>query len=272
MNTSVMEEAQSATSGVRNSQRRIEPIPFSRVVSSELRKMFNTRAGVWLVASVGIFAVVASAGVIAFGSDGAQQYGNFGAAVGMPASVILPVLGILSVTSEFSQRTALTSFTLVPSRGRVMLAKFLVVVAIGVLSMLAAMGIGAIGNILGTSIHGVDTVWDIGLINVGTLVLSQVLGMMLGFMLGVVLRSSPGAIVGYFVLTLVIPGIFQTLANFQEWFLDVWFWIDFNVARGPLYEGDLTGENWAQVGVTALMWIFVPLVFGLWRTMKVEIK
>ena len=38
-------------------------------------------------------------------------------------TIILPMIAILSVTSEWSQRSGLTTFTLVPHRGRVILAK-----------------------------------------------------------------------------------------------------------------------------------------------------
>ena len=37
--------------------------------------------------------------------------------------ILLPIIGILLVSSEWSQRTALITFTLVPKRMRVMSAK-----------------------------------------------------------------------------------------------------------------------------------------------------
>ena len=39
-------------------------------------------------------------------------------------NILLPVLGIMSVTSEWSQRTAMVTFTLEPSRSRFLAAKF----------------------------------------------------------------------------------------------------------------------------------------------------
>ena len=48
-----------------------------------------------------------------------------------------------------------------PHRGRVIRAKFAVTIAIGVASMALALAVGAIGNIVGTSLMGVDTVWDL---------------------------------------------------------------------------------------------------------------
>ena len=38
----------------------VRPIPMSRVIGVELRKMFDTRSGFWLMASIGILAVLAT--------------------------------------------------------------------------------------------------------------------------------------------------------------------------------------------------------------------
>ena len=88
-------------------------------------------------------------------------YDNFGAAIGVPMTLLLPVMAILSVTSEYTQRSGLTTFTLVPHRGRVIRAKAVVAMALGAVSIGVALAIGALGNILGSTIAGVDTVWDI---------------------------------------------------------------------------------------------------------------
>ncbi len=54
-----------------------------------------------------------------------------------PASVLLPIVGILLVTSEWSQRTGLITFPLVPVRSRVIAAKLLasLVLALAMLAM-----------------------------------------------------------------------------------------------------------------------------------------
>ena len=87
-------------------------IPFTRVLWVELTKMFDTRSGFWLMMGIAISAVLATASVIVFAPDNAQTYDNFGAAIGIPMVILLPIIAILSVTSEWSQRSGLTTFTL----------------------------------------------------------------------------------------------------------------------------------------------------------------
>ena len=41
-------------------------VPLGRTIKVELRKMFDTRSGFWLVASIAILAALATIGVIAF--------------------------------------------------------------------------------------------------------------------------------------------------------------------------------------------------------------
>ena len=248
-------------------------IPFARIVAVEARKSFDTRSGFWLMASVGILAVVATAATIAFAPDDQITYNSFGAAIGVPMAVILPVIAILSITSEWSQRTGLTSFTLVPHRGRVVRAKLAIALSVGVVSMLLAFGIAALGNLLGASIVGVDPVWDIAGGDFAGLILFQILNMLVGFMLGVLVRNSPGAIVGYFVYSFVLGTITSVLSATQDWFERVQPWIDFNYAQGALTEaGSMTGENWAQLALTGFFWLVLPLTVGLVAVFRSEVK
>ncbi len=247
-------------------------IPFGRVVAVELRKMFDTRSGFWLMASVGILALLATAAVILFAADSELTYATFAAAFGYPMVVVLPIIAILSVTSEWSQRTGLTTFTFVPRRGRVILAKGICSVGIGVVSMLLAAGIGAVGNVVGSAIAGVDTVWDMSVAELGLITLANVIGVLVGFMFGVLLRSSAAAIVAYFVYSFVLSVLTEVLAASQQWFADARPWVDYNFAQVPLFDGAVSAEQWAQLGVAGLFWFVIPFAIGLRLVLRSEVK
>jgi ABC-2 type transport system permease protein len=257
---------------VRENSAVVDRVPLMRVVNVELRKMFDTRSGFWLMASIAITAVVTTAGMIAFAPDADLTYYNFAKAIGLPMTVVLPMIAILSITGEWSQRSGLTTFTLVPHRNRVILAKVISSVAVAVASMLFAFAVGAIGNVVGTAIAGTEMVWDVSFAEGANIVIGQLLGLLTGTMLGMLIRSSAGALVVYFVYSFLLPSVSGVLASSQDWFRDLQPWVDLNYAQAALFNGTLTGEQWANVAVTATTWIVLPAVLGLRLVMRSEIK
>lgn len=257
---------------VREQRTEVDQVPFSRVVNVELRKMFNTRSGFWLMASIVITALLTTVGIIAFAPDADLTYYTFAKAIGFPMTVVLPMIAILSITGEWSQRSGLTTFTLVPHRNRIIAAKVVSSVAVAVASMLFAFVVGAVGNLVGTAIAGTDVVWDVSFAEGVNIVLGSLLCLLTGTMLGMLIRSSAGALVTYFVYAFLLPTVSGILATSQGWFRDVQPWVDLNFAQGALFNGTLTAEQWANVAVTAVTWLVVPAVVGLRLVMKSEVK
>jgi ABC-2 type transport system permease protein len=104
-----------------------------RLTLVELRKMTDTRAGFWLLVSTALLTVAV---VVIAGFEMEEQertLKNFVGIATVPLSLLGPVVGILLVTSEWSQRTSLITFTLVPHRARVLVAKLLAGGALAVL-------------------------------------------------------------------------------------------------------------------------------------------
>ena len=226
-------------------------IPLVRIVAVELRKSFDTRAGMWLLASIGLVSLLTTGAVVAFAAEEELTYSTFTLAIGFPMSVILPLIAILSVTAEWSQRSGLTTFTLVPHRGRVVLAKAIGLVAVTALAMPVAFAVGALGNLAGSAVHGTDAVWDQSMSDVLYFVLANTLQLLVGFMLGVLVRASTPAIVTYFIYAFVAPTLLMFLAAGQAWFRDLQPWVDPNFNQDALLQGGFDAEQWAQLGVTS---------------------
>ena len=102
--------------------------------------------------------------------------------------------------------------------------------------------------------------------------LGNVLGLLIGFMLGVLVRNSSGAIVAYFVYSLVLPPLTGLLAATQGWFRDLQPWVDFSFAQGALFNGAMTGDQWAHLAVAGTIWLLAPLTAGLVLVMRSEVK
>src|SRR3954452_16379034 len=81
-----------------------------RLVAVELRKMIDTRAGFWLQIATVAFTLVAVIVRLVVGDATDHSFASV-LNVGLtPAAVLLPVAGILLVTSEWSQRTGMITF------------------------------------------------------------------------------------------------------------------------------------------------------------------
>jgi ABC-2 type transport system permease protein len=243
-----------------------ERIPFSRLVTVEMRKMGDTRAGKWLmIAIVAITALVVGL-ILVFAPEDVKDFEGFLGAAATPQGFLLPVLGILLVTSEWGQRAALNTFTLVPHRGRIIGAKLVAAVLLGLAAIAAAILIAALAAL----VAGNDDVWGAyGFGDTGKFALLQTIGIVQGLAFGMLFLNSAAAIVAYFVL----PIAFNIVTSIVERLRDVQPWIDPGTAQTPLFGSEaLTGEEWAQLAVTTLIWVVLPGVIGAWRMMRAEVK
>lgn len=243
-----------------------QPVPLSRLVRVELRKLADTRASRWLL--IAIVAITALIIVIFFlNADPSERtFINFMGVTATPQGFLLPVLGILLVTGEWSQRTALVTFTMVPARGKVMAAKVAAALLAGLAAIVVALGIAALATVLG----GADNAWaNIGLDDVAKFGLLQVMGVMQGLAFGLLFLISAAAIVTYFVL----PIAFSIVANLWGALKDAAPWVDLNTAQQPLFGAtNITGEQWLHIATATAIWVVLPFVLGLVRVLRAEVK
>ncbi len=249
-------------------------VPFGRLVSVELRKMFDTRAGRWLLISIAAFTalVLVIQLWVVLAQDQTVSFDDFAAGANIPMNLLLPVLGVMSVTSEWSQRTAMVTFSLEPSRTRFLAAKFVgtLIVAVAAVVIGFALTIGA--NALYAAFSDNPVTWELGPFRIFCFFLLYVFSMATGFAFGMLLLNTAAAIVVYFVYSFILPGLFELGANLMNWFGDVRPWIDFNNAQNPIIEADVSGKEWAQLVVSGLIWLVLPLVIGAWRVLRAEVK
>lgn len=247
-------------------------IPLRRIAAVELRKSFDTRAGRWLLASVGIFSILTTAAVIAFSPADDFTYSTFTTTIAFPMSVILPIVAALAVTAEWTQRSGLTTFTIVPHRGRIMLGKAVALVSVALPATALAFVVGAGGTVVASWISGHDAVWDQSLTAVPYLLLSLAMSLAVGLACGTLIRNSAGAIVGFFVFSFVVPPLLGLLAVTQDWFRDVQPWVDLDFQLAALLRGSFGSEQWWQLAVSSALWLVLPLAAGLWTLLRSEVK
>lgn len=251
-------------------------VPFARLVSVELRKMWDTRAGFWLLALTGGLIVLALGIpllVVAL-SDETISANIWAQIMTAPVSLLVPVLAITSVTSEWSQRTGLVSFTLEPKRMRVVWAKFVTVLLLALATVALAIALGALGNLIGAGVSGTDPVWDMEAGTLAWMVITQVAYFTMAFAFGLVFLSTPASIAVYYIVAMLLPVmVYGVLSGFFEWARDVIPWIDLGFATAPYTTGGETSSTTLmQVIVTVLIWVVLPFVLGLRRVTRAELK
>ena len=216
-----------------------------RLVAVELRKVVNTRAGFWLqlaTVAITVLAVIVACAV----GDAAEPTFQSVLNVGLqPAAILLPVVGILLVTSEWSQRTGMITFALVPVRSRVLGAKLIASIALAVATLVMSVAIVAAGVLVASP--GVDGTWSDAAPLIGQSAVYLTAGMITGVALGAILLASAPAIVALFAL----PTAWMAVVSLS-FFADVAPWVSTARALSPMQEEVMSATQWAHVGTAAM--------------------
>ncbi|MFC4909222.1 ABC transporter permease [Actinomadura gamaensis] len=243
--------------------------PLHRLTLVELRKMTDTRAGRWLLAIIALVAVATVGIFMGVRPAGEQSAGQLFALSQVGVGLLLPVVGILAVTGEWSQRTALATFALVPQRLRVLVAKMLAAAVLATGFLVLGLALGWLGRSVG-GVFGLSSgSWGIPPRAIGSMLLVEVATVLIGVAFGALLMNTPVAIVLYFVL----PTVWSTVGSMVKALRSASAWLDTNRAFEPLSgETPATGTEWARAGTAAAVWLVLPMALGAYRLLKREVK
>ncbi len=242
-------------------------IPFRRLLLVEARKLVDTRSGTALLSAIGVLTVaVILLSFLTMTVNDLTMHSMVGA-TSTPLSLLLPVLGILTVTTEWTQRTALVTFTLVPRRTDVLLAKVVVAFIVGLASSVIA--VGCAGGLTMLARHGASGSMDMTPTLIAGFVGLTALLVIQGVAFGMLFLNTPAAIVCYFA----VPFVYSILGFSVAAFKPIAEWTDINRTSAVLFSDQTaTATQWAQLGVSVGVWVLLPLVFGMVRTSRKEIS
>lgn len=236
-------------------------VSFGRLIGVELRKLVDTRASRAILAVLlGLWVLTL---IILILTQPEWVYGTYTALFGTIGYLLAPVVPIMLVTSEWSQRAALQTFTVEPRRERVIGAKLVGVaiftaVVIALIMLFGAVGAGASGGEFdgfGDALLGQ--------------VVAQCFATLMGFGFGVLMLNSPAAIALYYVVPIAVTLVGSFSMTYLEHYAE---WVDRFAVVAPFSAGDLSGEAWQHLGVGALIWVIIPMAAGLVRVMSAEVK
>ena len=235
------------------------------LIGVELRKAVDTRAGRWLLIVIGVLACLVVVLQVTFGGADLRTSEAVLASAQQPVSLLTPVLGLLLVTGEWSQRTTLTTFALVPVRERVVTAKVaaalllsLVTTAFGFAAALAGIGVGvALDRVTGEV--PVAVLAQLTLVN-GVITL-------FGTFFGLLLRQSAPALVVYFA----VPFAWTIVGRIVPGLESVSPWLDVGQARAPLAESAVSVAEWGRFATSAALWVALPALVGTLRLRRADL-
>jgi ABC-2 type transport system permease protein len=235
-----------------------------RLVAVELRKMVDTRAGFWLQVAMVALTIIVVVARLLVGDARDHTFQKVLDAGLQPSAILLPVLGILLLTSEWSQRTGLITFTLVPARSRVLSAKLIASLLRAIAMLGMSVAIVAMGVLV--SSPGVEGTWSDAAPLIGQSAVNLTAGMLVGLGFGAILMAATPAIVLLFALPTALMAV-VSLSAFSE----VAPWVDYASAMGQMTVGVRSTTEWAHVGTSLAIWMVVPVLIGAWRITRREI-
>jgi hypothetical protein len=225
-------------------------VPFGRTLQAELRKMVDTRAGRWMVIVMAAAAVLILAGFVIWGPAEDASFSSLVGLATLPLAMLLPIIGVMAATAEWSQRTGLVTFVLEPRRGRVVLAKTLAALGLAVVVLIPAVAASAVANLAG-----------------GTL-LALLVYVLQGVAFGLLFLNTPVAIVS----VLVLPTVWSIATLAISALEQAGTWLNLDTVTRPLFEGDMVGQDWAHLVTAAAAWVLLPLAIGTYRVIHREVK
>ena len=235
---------------------------FGRLTAVELRKMVDTRAGFWLPIGVALITVVAVVVTLLTGNDAQHTLSHVFRNALEPSAFLLPVMGVLLVTGEFSQRTAFTTFTLVPGRARVLMAKLAASLVVSAVALVVCLAVSVLGVALGSG-----TVGGLSAVMIPQAFVLLATAMITGVAFGAAVLISAPAIVVY----LLLPTVWTVLVGSIHALRHVATWLDQSQTLGPLAEHPLSATDWIHALATLTVWMVVPLLIGTWRLLRRDV-
>ena len=184
------------------------PIPFPRLVRVEWAKATDTRAARWLLALVALSTAAMMLAPVLAPTSFDQTYASYLGVAALGLSILLPVVAILMLTGEWSQRSVFTTFTQEPRRIRVVNAKLAA-------SLMLGGGAAVFGGVVTAAGLGLASASGRALeanLTVGAItgyLLFVLLNVLAGVALGALLQSSATAIAASFAL----PAAFAVLGT-----------------------------------------------------------
>lgn len=287
-----------------------ERTTFWRACKVELRKLFNTRLSRWLMI-IGFILSLANAALntFAYAIESSiypvlfNRYSFQGILVSAVDLVVffLILVSILSITQEWSTRSALQTFTSEPKRLRVLGAKLTVSFGFAFVMALVLAPFTALCIMCADILQPLGIDWEISLSCIGILVLKVALTILFGYAFALVTKSTVFSMLIFILLPSILDFIAGIVASIYLLYTnkvtldmtqeeqvieamkgdvvtDIFMFISPTLAINNLvsietmHATTATAMHWLGLLVSQLIWVAMPFTFGALRWRRTEVK
>jgi hypothetical protein len=147
----------------------------------------------------------------------------------------------------------------------VLAAKLLAGVVLSLAALQACIAIALLGTAIADP--GVAGTWSLPAWMLGQTTVYVVTSMITGIAFGAMLLSSAPAIVLYFALPLAWTAL-GSLAFLES----AARWLDGARSLAPMTDELMSTTQWARAGTTLAVWMLLPLLVGLWRVTRGDVR
>jgi len=243
--------------------------PWPVLLLIEVMKATDTRAARGLFAAIALLGV----GAVALSQASDASLETFVSGVGIPLTVLLPVVAVLAVTGDWNGRSALATFTQTPRRLLVLTARLVAIVGLVLGVALVTAAAAALAFVVLHPDLLATTDWWAVTTAAGGVVALAVAAALTGTAVGSLLLNTPLAI----VVTMLLPLTFDIAAALlvptaAPWISTLAFaaWLAQphpGWADGP---GHIPGAG--QALTSLLLWVVLPLGLGWWRQLRRDVS
>ena len=265
-----------ATPLLTGSRSAIKPLSFSRVLAYEFRKSVSTRASRWTLAAA-IAGTIATAAILYLSLlltdfDTTQHFTWIQLAnsttdsfmgIAQISMILFSLFLILMVTTDWTNRSIMTTYTLTPRRGWVLSAQLIVALTYALALWVLCLGLGTLVAGLLSPLENVNISWSVTAWDVFGPLLSNLGLAISAFLLGIAVMNGSAAI----IMWMMVPAFLNTLLNFNGVISDIAQWLNLKVALNAAVADPGAAVSWGRTATSVVLWLGVPAVIGTWRTL-----
>lgn len=240
-------------------------IPLSNVVKAEARKLIDTQVAKTIIITT--FVLTLAMFIISiFRFKNAGSWTDPFTSISSPSSTILPIIFILLICEEWTRGTALVTYTFVPQRNKVILAKFTILLVTFLGTILTLYALSAISSIIASGIYSYSFSWSVDIYSIVKQVLPLLINMLLGFSMAMVAQEITIALGLYFIIPpiTVLATQLPVIGSYLKW-------ISLEHSSSIFIAG-ATGVSGMEYVCSILTWIVVPSIIGIFINLKRDLN